>query len=127
MGNELFCGSKAQLSALIVSASKIGSIIGTVAAGIIPNKYGRKRPVQAVVISHLVFYIMMIFTNNLSDYGIAFTLCEMCSAFIWTTLSVYGVEVSSVVSGVSPLTIISNSERYINLIEASFRLHDRTL
>ena len=93
MQNNLFCGNKAQLSALIVSASKIGSIVGTVLAGIIPNKYGRKRPVQVIVVAHLVFYIMMIFTNNLSDYGIAFTLCEMCSAFIWTTLSVYGVEV----------------------------------
>ena len=49
----------------------------------------------ALEIMDLIFYIMMIFTNELYDYGIAFSLCEMCSAFTWTTLAVYGIEVKT--------------------------------
>lgn len=70
MNNNLFCGDKAQTSALIISASKIGSIVGTCMAGSLPNKYGRTRPIQAFVTAHFILYIILIFANELAGYGL---------------------------------------------------------
>ena len=69
MENNLFCQNGAQTSALIISVSKIGAIIGTFLAGSLPNKYGRTRPIQVFVTSHFVLYIILIFAEGLAGYG----------------------------------------------------------
>ena len=93
MANHLFCGNGPTRSGLIISTSKVGSIVGTIMAGIVPTRFGRRRPVQLAICLHAVFYGALAFTKHMVDYAIVFTLCEMCSCFIWTTFSAYGVEV----------------------------------
>ena len=69
MENDLFCGNGAQTSALILSARQSGSIVGTILAGCLPNKYGRMRPVQAFITLHSVVYVVLVFANDLVGYS----------------------------------------------------------
>ena len=93
MSNDLFCGSGAQQSGVIIALTKIGSNIGTMLAGLLPNKFGRRRCAQFFICMHTLVLAALIFTEQLVDYGIVLTLCELCSTFVWTTYSAYGVEV----------------------------------
>ena len=78
---------------MTISLAKFGTNIGTLLAGVLPNKLGRRRPAQFFIFMHTILLVALIFTKQLVDYGIVLALCDICSSFVWTTYSAYGVEV----------------------------------
>ena len=83
----------AQLSALLVSMQRAGGTFGTVFAGFFPDRFGRKRSMQTVIVVWFVALIALIFTRGPASYGICLAMCEVCSGFILTVASAYGIEV----------------------------------
>ena len=99
MANDLFCATDAhaipgaQLSSLLVSMQRLGGTVGTIIAGFLSNRLGRKRSIQAIIVANCVFLIALIFANEPAPYGICLALCEVCSGFVLTVVSTYGIEV----------------------------------
>ena len=98
MSNHMFCGdsnalSGAKLSALLVSMQRVGATVGTILAGFLPNRFGRKRSMQCIICANSVLLVVLVFADQPALYGVTLALCEACSGFIMTVVSCYGIEV----------------------------------
>ena len=72
---------------------RVGTTIGYLLAGFMPNMFGRKRSLQLAVVINSIFLVVLIFANQPAFYAVCLTICEACNGFTVVNCSAYGVEV----------------------------------